>query len=240
MAKTYVPHMKLQYGGALGLAALDEWSNSLRFLPPPGFAPSDEDLDAACAACVVPLSDWMARADTNISNSAKLDVVKLNWVQANGKQRGQNTILRDVIPSVSGAVGINPPPWFQTFAVTFRTRNRRGPGSVGRVYPPLVFHDAPSFEQGPYTTAAKATAMANSFRTLVIDLRTAIAQAWTGGGSNVPVWSVMSPGDTVRGTQPRATEIISVVVDRVPDVQHRRTNRVPRAEGTTVIIDPGA
>lgn len=240
MAKTWVPHVKLQYGGSLGNAGLDQWSNSLRFVTLPAFTPSLADLDAACAAVVGPLSSWIARPGSNISSSAHLDFVKLNWVLATGKQRDNDTVLRDVIPYAAGGVGNNPPPWYQTFAVTFRTRTRRGRGSVGRVFPPLVFHDAPAFEQGPYTSLAKADGMTESFATLVRDLRTAMAQAWTGGGSNVPIFSVLSPGDTVAGTAPITQEIISLHVDRVPDVQHRRTNRVPRAEGSTVLLDPGA
>lgn len=233
MAPSYVPHVKLQYGGTLGDPPLEVWSNSLRWHCQ-GFVPTEPQLQAACDALVGPLSAWMQTTDSRVTSVAKLTYVKLNWVLENGKQREQNTVQADVVPAVGGGSGSNIPPWYQTQAITFRTRLKRGRGHSGRVFPP-----ATSFVpegSSPYSTQATALAMATAYRDLIVGLRTAMGTAF--GGASVPDLAVFSVGSTTAPVvAPLWTPVIATVVDRVPDVQHRRTKQVPRSEGPTVVLD---
>ena len=235
MVATYIPHMKLAYGGTLGLLTPEEWSNGLRFTVL-GNPPNEQQLQSMCDAAVGPLTTWMRSSGASINQAAFLTYAKLNWITATGKQRDQNTILTD-ITGVRGGSTLQTPPYYQTAAVTFRTRLRRGRGHTGRVFPPAVsIENNPADPIGPYMSVAQASAMATAYRNLIVDLRTAFATAL--GGQPVPDLVVHSVGNTNTGVPAKAELVIGTVVDRVPDVQHRRTNRIPRAEGNQALLDP--
>jgi hypothetical protein len=231
---TWTPHLRLTYGGQLGLTGVDTWSNTIRFQMQT-LQPSQEQLQAAAAACEAPLSTWMGSSGARINNAAKLNWIKLNWVLADGKQRDQQTIIHDLVTPKSGIATTSNPPWYQTAALTFRTRIKRGRAHSGRLFPPVVAVDIPA--QSPYIESAQAVGMATAGKTLLLGLRNAMAQSWQAGGGEIPVPAVFSPGDGA-GRPPLWQPIIGVVVDRVPDVQHRRTKQVPRSETTVQLLDP--
>ena len=236
MAATYLPHLRLSYGGVLGNSVPEQWSNTLRWTVL-GQPPSRDQLEAACDAVRSPLAAWFQRSDSGIHVQASLTWAKLNWILETGRQRDTETVQSDFAPPVGGSRQEPAPPYYQTFAVTFRTRVSRGRGHSGRVFPPMVVHLETNGT--PYTTAASANAMASSYALLVRQARAAMGLIWQDSGVGVPILAVQSPGSStapVRGAL--QSEIIATVVDRVPDVQHRRTNRVPRSEGNTVLIDP--
>lgn len=241
---TWLPHLKLAFGGPLG-ANIDEWSCSVRLkcsTDDGGNIPSveytDAQIEAALTGLVTPLSAWFAKNSTFIHASATMTYAKLNWIRADGKQRDINTHRRDFAPVNGGGSG-TPPPWFVTAALTMRTNYARGRGHAGRIFPPLI--SAATGSGTPYFSAADATAMAASWATALNDISKAVQTA-RGTGDVTPVYPVIGSPATSGGPNaggPLLLRVTGVVVDRVPDVQHRRTNRVPRAEGTRAAVTGG-
>lgn len=238
---TYLRHLKFQFGGTIGNPDVEIWSNTVNFV-----ARSDDDptqpsadfssaqLDAALGALNAPLQAWFNSADAQISSVAELTWAKLNQIEANGKQRDLNTHRIDtgVVP---GGSNLNV-PWYQTYALTMRTSRSRGRGHAGRIFPPLV--TAGLEGGGPYATAANVNRMATAFSAFLTAASTVIHNA-RGAGDVTPVYPVVASaasnriGDT---NGPANVRVERIVVDRVPDVQHRRTNGVPRLEGTASAV----
>lgn len=240
MAKTWLPHLKVTLGGALGNnnggagdgSSLEIWSCGFRYFSPTleNAPPTVVAMQSASNNMIGKAVTWFAAAASEISSTASLQTLKLVWILNTGKQRDVNTIVQDApIGTVGGITGLSP-IWEQTYALTFRTRVSRGRGHSGRVYPPL---SGPQPLAGtPYCAVADATGMAASMATLLnnwtTDIRAGIPS------SNDGTFAVMSAGDTTPpGLDPLATPITGVVCDRVADIQHRRTNRVPRSEGAS-------
>jgi hypothetical protein len=231
---TWVPHLRLTYGGTIGTSTTETWSNTIRFHLMT-FVPTVEQLTAGAAACETPLKAWLNADFARISSTAKLNWIKLNWVLSNGQQRDQQTIVHDLAAPFPGKIVGGSPPWYQTVALTFRTRQKRGRGHAGRIFPPLVTV-AIAADQ-PYISAVDASNMASQGKTLLTGLRSAMATSWQAAGGEIPVPAVFSPGDGA-GKNPLFVPITGVTVDRVPDVQHRRTKQVPRAESGVSLLDP--
>lgn len=232
----YLRHLKLQFGGALGQGDVEIWSNTVHFkcnsddaagVASVSFTP--EQLDTALGLLNAPLQAWFNAADSQISSSAYLLWAKLNQIEPNGKQRDVNTHRIDTGRVAGAAAGT--PPWYQTYALTMRTNLSRGRGHSGRIYPPLVGTDPEPLS--PYLRPADANRMASSWALALNEIAGQIHTA-RGAGDVTAVYPVVaSPiptriGDTGGAMLQRIT---GVVVDRVPDVQTRRTNAVPRAEG---------
>jgi hypothetical protein len=235
---TWTPHLRMSYGGTLGAPAVEIWTNTVKWKVT-GFEPDAALLQAACDAVTPIVSAWIARSGSLINSAALLTWVKLNWIGANGKQRDTNTVQTDLAPGTAGGNSASTPAFSQTQAITLRTRVNRGRGHAGRVYPPVTVFAADG-AGSPYLDAGLAGGMATSFTTFLRDARAALAGVFVAAfpGSLAPDPAVFSGGSALKGTQPLWTPIISAVVDRVPDVQHRRTNRIPRAEGATILLDP--
>lgn len=239
---TWLTHIRLQYGGTLGGGAEEIWSNTVNFKINAdrggnvgSVLPTGSQLEDALDDLVVPLKAWYARAATGISASAQLTYAKLNSIKTDGHQADQNTHLREFAGVAGGVAGINP-PWFVSLANTLRTDYKRGRAHSGRVFPPVIA--IPAGNGSPYISDAAATAAAASFATALNEIALAI-------GGNGPLPSpggcfpvVISPV-TATGPDPGgalALPVTRVVCDRVHDVQHRRTNRVPRSEGAAAPI----
>lgn len=232
---TWTPHIRLSYGGGLG-GNLETWSNTVRWKTV-SFVPTAEQLQAACDGLVTPLSAWITRPASKVHLAASLRFIKLNWILDTGLQRESNTVQHDVDPAVNGGTSGNGVPFYQTYAITLRTRLKRGRSHAGRVFPPCVIHDAEN-QFSPYTTGASVDGMANSFATLLRDCRAAMGTIFNPAGGETPDPAVFSAASPPKAPAPLWSPIISVVVDRLPDVQHRRTKSVARSEGTTILIDP--
>lgn len=234
---TWTPHLRMTLGGTMGTNTVsEEWSNTIRWKTI-GAEPTFETITAACQGLVAPCQAWMARATSMISGAALARFVKLNWIGADGKQRDVNTVVADFIAPGGGSHVTDVPPFYQTFAVTLRTRLNRGRTHAGRVYPPLVIHTAAE-ASSPYTSGDAANGQADSYIQFLRAARAAIGVAFQVQALSPPDPAVFSPGNADKGTQPMWSPIISAVVDRVPDVQHRRTRQIPRSEGATVLLDP--
>jgi hypothetical protein len=237
MVATWNPHLRLTYGGTLGDAPPTEvWSNTVKWHCQ-GFEPGRAQLLAGAQAAAVPLAAWFSGSAAKIHRSAHLNFVKLNWVQASGKQRDTDTVLFDISPATNGGSNTQTPPFYQSFAVTLRTSQKRGRAHAGRVFPPMVVLDNPDAGT-PYASTTAVGGMATAYVVMLRAVRTALATAFAVPGGGVPDPAVHSAGDSVTGVAPLWLPITAAVVDRVPDVQHRRTKQIPRSEGLTVLLDP--
>lgn len=227
----WVPHVRLSFGGTLGVPPLETWSNTLRWRSLSGHVPTPAELatiaQQAGAGAIAP---WFYHATTNICGAAALTWVKATWVQANGHQRDLVTATWTPTGSITGAIsaGCN---FITTHAITLRTDVLRGRGHAGRIYPPMIAV-GPEYPTN-YIPLAKATEMAQS---AALRLLQGIAVSIEGSLPGTGNWRcyIMSKGNEVTGVQPLASPVQTVVVDRVPDIQHRRSKSVPRAEGATV------
>lgn len=225
--RTWNPHVRIQIGGTLGVPAVEIWSNSFRYYKANGVAPNPVDLQGVADALAGPVSAWIGRPESLIANVVGLTYIKATWVQANGRQRDANTAQHDFAPTVMASHG-GAVIWEQTYVLTFRTPVKRGRAHSGRIYPPVAGNGV----QGgtPYCSVDDANGMAHSGAQLLTEMGAAIAGVIEPGGPTGGFY-VFSPGEALKGTQPVAHPINAVVVDRVPDIMHSRTNRIPRAEG---------
>lgn len=239
---TWLQHIRLSFGGTLGGGSEEIWSNTVNFK-----SNADESGNVGSAALtsqqcedalddLVPaLKTWYAKPATGVSASARLTWAKLNTINTAGHQQDVNTHLREFAGVAGGVAGINP-PWFVSLALTLRTDYKRGRGHSGRIFPPVIA--IPAGNGSPYISEQAATDAAAAFATCL----TAIGQAIQSNSINPSVGSaypvVASPATTT-GPNPGGPLLLPVkrvVVDRVHDVQHRRTNRVPRAEGQPATV----
>ena len=236
---TWLPHLRVSFGGTLGNPALEIWANSIRFKiganDAPNVASTEMDsagLDIALPLMITPLQNWITAAPAKVSTYAALTWCKLAWIKADGKQRDVSTHVVDVPAPNNGSSNLIP-PYYQTFALTFRTDKRRGRGHSGRIYPPMV---SPALQGTGYTAYNDGNGMATAAATLLDALAAAI---WITDLGSPPVYPVV--GSAARATGPDAggallQRITGVVVDLVPDVQHRRTNQLKRAESQTNVV----
>jgi hypothetical protein len=205
-------------------------------------APTREGLVGAAEAVATPLRTWFGAAGARIGPNAHLEWIKLNYIEANGLQRDTDTVIFDVVPSEPGMTSGVSPIWIQSYALTLRTGLSRGRGHAGRIFPPNAGLPSDFDGASGYLAAGTATAMATAFGTCIRDIRNAMNAALgleqppflnEGVAYDLVVISASKTGDT---RPPQSNEVVSVVCDRVPDVQHRRSNRLARAEGATIVI----
>lgn len=239
----WLPHMKMSFGGDLGTPAMEKWSNTLRFhfggtLLGAGYEPTRDQLQDMCNQLGGAVQDWMHNASANINQAAKASWVKLNWITENGTQRDLNTVVTDFAPA-SGQNAFAPPPWYVTQVITLRTAVSRGRAHSGRIYPPLVWPGIDgATPMGPYISAQKATDIATAAAFFINSCATRISDVVDVPAADVCHPIVVSPGSHEKGTQSISYDIVSTVVDRVPDVMHSRTKSIPRLESFEVPIVP--
>lgn len=227
--------MQLSFGGSLGNSKADVWTCGLKYLyADRAYAPTQQDLDAILQIMASDVAGWFQGGNVNgnshISADAKLEWVKANYILASGLQRDVNTHVYDLPVPMSGPAALQV-PWYQTLAITLRTGLKRGRAHSGRFFPPLVTVQP---EAGsPYIAAAEANGIAAWAQSALIDPLNAHISA---NGTQIGHIAVLSPGNTAAGTTPTSQIVTGVVCDRVPDVQHRRTNRVARLEGTLALV----
>jgi hypothetical protein len=219
---TWTPHIKVSWGGTIGNPPLEIWNNSVRFHVP-GAAPSEQGLQDIANAAGPYISEWISRGASAIRQAVLGTYVKAVWVESTGKQRDTNTAQADLVPAASYGTLAAGGIWPQTYVLTFRTAVKRGRAHSGRIYPPYAGNGAQA--GSPYLAQGDAQGMANSGAVLLTNLRLAVQATAIG---SYP--SVFSPGSANRGTAPMYNPITAVVVDRVADIMHSRSNRVPRLE----------
>lgn len=231
-----LPHVRLSWGGDLGSPAQDIWTNAVNFRVT-GEAPSNAEFLTMLPGVANLLKGLIESNSNAVSPAAALNWVKLVYVLNTGKQRDTNTALYS-FPANAVAVGAGQSvPWFQTYAVTLRTALDRGRGHAGRIFPP------PSggllAGKTPYADAGFANNLAAVYAGTLSAIRASMMGVLNPGLQELAdaprklLLTIVSRA-TEKSPVPLLTDVTRIVVDRVADVQHRRTNRVPRNEGTTV------
>lgn len=235
-----LPHLRLSWGGNLGAPAVEIWSNALNFSVGPE-APTADELQAIAAAAVAPVRQWISSPDSKIGNCVSLNWIKAVWVLNSGKQRDTNTAVKDLVSGEIAYGMMTPVPiWEQSYAITLRTALTRGPGHAGRIYPP-VSGPPPENNGTPYAAKDVVDAMTVTFTLMVSGLTAAINQVvdpLTGSQSSNgrKAKLIVVSRQTLTNPLARNTEVTRVVIDRVADIQHRRTNRLQRNEATARAI----
>lgn len=219
---TYTPHYLLQFGGTLGTAAPEIWSCGIR-LASSDWTGFDEEGWFNGVGKSAP-SAWMARADSKISNNAKLTFVKFNFINASGHYDDPSNTREYFYPTpVAGASGAATMPYQCCVVLSWRTNAAtRGRASKGRIYSPL-----PGVTVGLSTglfLAAEAQLMANSAALFLNTL-----DAGFGGVGQFIRPAIMSGVD---GTW---NQIDTVVVDNRVDTQRRRATNLVPVESSAVV-----
>lgn len=245
-------HLKVAWGGSLGNPAVEVWTNSLAVM-----GTTTDDIAGVAAdgqqflvdnieALATAIKNWFVltaqdggAADsvgTGISSSAYLEWVKLNLIDQTGHYELPSTTYFLPAKVAGGAArdgsAYYNPPWQQSTAITLRTTISRGRGSKGRVYPPMS--GPPPAINSPYSSAAQCLQMANSFKGLIDNINQGLGRGYNRAAVhsdrflNVCVESISPTTGPSAGKPALLTPVIGVEVDRVPDVQRRRVNRVPR------------
>jgi len=236
MATTYRPHVLLQIFGRLGgSAGVEVWSCGIRLHNASDALPTRAQLVTALDAMQPLIGNWFTSSDSYISQSGFLTGAKLNAILASGKQREQDTVEIEWASAPQGARPVLA-PFYQSWALTWRTALRRGRGHSGRIYPPVV---SALMEESGYCSLASSNQMAASGALLLSNVNSQLSLA---AGAPYRA-SVMSAGNDGAGGAPvvlPASQIITgVTVDRVPDVQHRRTRQLLRSESNLVSVSGG-
>lgn len=239
---TWVPHYRVSWGGSLGIPAMEQWSNTLRFRTSDDVlgigAPvlSHDELQRISDALAVILSGWILDNSALIGHDVGLEYVKTNWVNSAGLQPDQDTIISPVTPVPRSPFTASATSWIMSYALTLRTAKARGRCHAGRIYPPapVVLNDINT----PYCSIGAATGMATAFARVIWAAQEAFDSELNGNIGNNTFAGVASPGDSATGKPALWEPITGVVCDRVQDVMHSRNRQVPRAEGALVAPGP--
>lgn len=232
----WIPHVRVSWGGTLGTPPTEIWTNTVRFKLTSIAQPSIAQLQAAADLAAPVIAAWVHDNSAFLCHDAALAWVKVNSIGTNGRQLNTETVESAVGLPVTGYLSSNNVPWYQTQALTLRTQKARGRAHAGRIFPPLVWGNV--LAGSTYIDATSATAMATAFARCLFALNDAMSVGIAGGVGELAIASVFSPGSMAKGTPGLFEPIVSVVCDRVPDVQHRRTNRVARSESPEVALGP--
>lgn len=209
------PFLRLVASGTL--YAVESWSWSLSMIPDFDNTPTaPEEVPAGVITAVQTF-----HTSAGIGSDARLNTVKLNEIDANGRYVDQDsTVLHDyALPGVAGTGPSGLVPQI-AWAVTLRTAATRGLAHSGRFYVPLP---AVSVAEGGVVGTSAAVALADDAATLINDLNAA-----------VPGWRVGVVSDVRTGA---ARPVTRVEVGRVLDtVRSRRTNLPENHQQATVAI----
>ena len=226
---TYPAHVLVAFGGSLGNPPLEVWTNSLKLTA--NFGPVDymteEQQELMLPELVTPLSTWMNSADSFISNAASLDWIKVNSIATTGKYMYPQTTGSTLQTPILGGVSIGT-SFRSTLALGMYALNARGRGGKGRIYPPAMqISPAP---KSPYISDTDANKIAGSFLTLISAINAiTLSDDTTWQVTNISAGNASQPAGYSR-------PVDHIVVDRVPDTQRRRTNRVPRLVVTSAQV----
>lgn len=220
-AITWTPYLRVAWGGKF-VGTPEVWTNSLKFVYLSNLVPTVTQIQAMYTGVWAALSKWMtANSGTDgaslISSDATLNWLKINPINGDGLQYPGDTLVYEPGTPVAGAAAPTA-AYYETWALTLNTGLKRGRAHAGRIFPPAVV--------GVITTGGQQNINAAAFQALglakaMLSMQTAIRTA-----SDVGSFSVCSPGNSVKGTTPKSTIITGVTCDTIPDVQHRRTNRL--------------
>nr|CRY96729.1 hypothetical protein [uncultured prokaryote] len=215
---TYRPHILLQFGGVLG--ANEQWSCNLRAMigsyaaaePAPGNAIEglwNSFLDSNIEDMYQDVFTWFTDSDARISNVARLDFLKANIINAQGRYMSQEN-TREWRPPTGPVGTVGPGPYQDTLVVSLLTDANRGRAHRGRIYPPTgQFVVAPS---GKITTELR-DGVANAAQELLDNLNNQT-------GIDVNNFRVVVASDL--GNPGPIRDVTQIAVGNVVDTQRRR------------------
>lgn len=218
----FAPHYLLQFGGYLGDAKPEIWSCGVR-LHSLDYSGYDEE-DHFTSVIIPAVSAWFTRADSKISNKARLTFCKYNLIDAAGHYSDVGATREHFYtPEVTGASSGAALPYQCSVVLGWRTdAATRGRASKGRIYSPM-----PTVTVGGASglfLAAEAQLMANSAATFLNTLDIGYGTAQT-----------IRP-HIMSGVDGTFNEINSVVVDNRVDIQRRRANALVAVESTAAVL----
>lgn len=225
--KTWIQHLLIAWGGTLGTPTQDVWTCTLKAIVHPAglqtvdaFTLTDQQewLTGAKSA----FSAWMSSSNTAgglpRGTCAALTWIKANMIGTDGKYMYSTTSQLDVTPAVTGGIqSANPRV---SAVVTLETAIGRGRGSRGRYYPPAVGFQ-PDSVNSVFLSTSKVTGQLGIEKTFLNALKAVTVTS----GRYIELANV-SPGDSVKGTDPLWAGILKISMDNVADTQRRRTNAV--------------
>lgn len=227
---TYRPHLVLQFGGRLFNTEI--WSCSLRMIlgDPATTMISEAAMQTWAEENVADVADdvraWFLRSDSLISNAARLDFVKLNTVDENGRYWSQEeTVQFEWLAgdAPTGTVVAGEPQ--NTVCVSLLTDAARGRASRGRFYPPTG-NFTPTAGTGKIS-GTLTQQMADSALLLLNDL------------ANEPGVDLQSPRVVVAsdlGSPGPMRNVTMLAVGDVIDTQRRRRNNLIEAYSNSAAV----
>jgi hypothetical protein len=225
------PHIRASWGGVLGNPGVEVWTNSVNLMGLTGGATAGATgagLASQLPALQAIVTGWFQAKDTDgrgisaISATARLSWVKFNRIGADGKYLDNPNTLEFAPVTGGGQYSATAPLpgiiWQQSSVISLLTGQPRGRGSHGRIYPPAC--GLPVGDDGYMAADLTLKMQANAVR-LIGDLNKINNQAGSGALFNVCVVSAESKGRPAKNTP-----VTRLHVDRIPDVQRRRVNRL--------------
>lgn len=206
-------HGVLVWGGSL--PGGETWSNSLRMAETEETLPFTNDTAGWDMQMFLDhytgiLQAHHADANSFVSDRCKLNYVKFNRVDVNGRYVDQTSFI-NTFADVAGGRSGNVHPNQITLVVSFGSAVTRGPASKGRLYSPMP---AMAIETSGLISVGNATDARDRFRALIEDL------------SDIPgLDTAAGPGAVLMskvGTGTKTRRISSCRVGRVLDTQRRR------------------
>lgn len=227
---TYRPHTLLSFGGRLFTE--ESWNCGLRIVlgdPEDSTVSlqsyetwSAENLDDIAAD----VAAWFTSSGAKISSAARLDWVKLNAINADGRYVSESeTNIFEWAAGDAPAGTVSPAEAQVTMVVSLLTNATRGRASRGRFYPPTG-------EMGVSPTTGRVSAtlcqqMADAAKVLLDNI------------ANEPGIDLSAPRVVVAsdlGSPGPARSVQRVAVGNVPDTQRRRRSSLPEAYSVSADI----
>nr|CRY97226.1 hypothetical protein [uncultured prokaryote] len=197
------------------------WSTSWSMADPDTTNDAEQPPASNVSAIADSVRNWFGRPGSRISSVVKLDRVKVNLVDINGRYVDDSeTYEREIDPMVSGGGSGTPWPPQCSIAVSLKSDKRRGPGAFGRFYPPMTVG---VIQADGRITAGDAEGLADSASILIRDLNLS-------AGLTLQVVNASAVG---LGTFEKVT---SVRVGRVVDTIQRRRNALVEDYATQDVI----
>lgn len=215
----YTPHMLVAFGGDWNGILEEVWQCTIRTTSDGGSGSVVAE-DAYLSSIQGPLATWFAATGNHMNTLARLKWIKANHVGADGRYLDTGTTHQ-----YTYATPVSGPTAQYALAVTcvvytFRTAEARGPGHIGRMYPPNY---PAQVSTDPFRIALSPGANGHADAALAL---LGIIHNAAGPASTHPVPSVCSRIDG------SINKITGVDVDTVVDVQRRRKNRIPGTRTT--------
>lgn len=232
-AITWPEHCQISWGGTLGTGTKEIWTCGVRMVHGTGSptGPTVAQLNTFMTGMNTVVAGWVTDPAARLGQAVHWGWIKANWILTTGLQRDSLTNRFDSSTATRGVGSAIQPSWAQTYCLTFGTGFKRGRAHSGRVFPPVVA--VPSDPDSGLCDQTPADDMAASMAGLLIEFQ---RHYRTDIGIPEAHLAVISPANSLKGQGSVQAQIMSVVCDRVADVQHRRTNRLPRTLGAVAPV----